>query len=169
MKKKVATIATAAILTSTFSTTVFADTHQVQQGDTLTQIANKYNTTVRDLMSLNGLTSDRIYVNQNLTVTAATSTNTQQPTNTNTVSTTPAPSANTYTVVSGDTLIKIANQHGISLGELKSWNNLDSHIIYPGQVFKVSGSSGAVSQTQRQKRQQIRPLHQQRMQVQHNM
>ena len=70
MKKKVATIATAAILTSTFSTTVFADTYQVEQGDTLTQIAKKYNTTVRDLMSLNGLSSDRIYLNQTLTVTA---------------------------------------------------------------------------------------------------
>ena len=50
-------------------------------------------------------------------------------------------------MVSGDTLIKIANQHGISLGELKSWNNLDSHIIYPGQVFNVSGASSTVSQT----------------------
>ena len=50
-------------------------------------------------------------------------------------------------MVSGDTLIKIANQHGISLGELKSWNNLDSHMIYPGQVFNVSGASGTVSQT----------------------
>ena len=147
MKKKVATIATAAILTSTFSTTVFADTYKVEQGDTLTHIAKKYNTTVRDLMSLNGLSSDRIYANQNLTVTATTASNNTQPTTTAQAVPTPAPSAKTYTVVSGDTLIKIANQHGISLGELKNWNNLDSHIIYPGQVFNVSGASGTVSQT----------------------
>ena len=39
MKKKVATIATAAIISSTFSTTVFADsyTYSVQPGDTLYQ------------------------------------------------------------------------------------------------------------------------------------
>jgi|tagenome__1003787_1003787.scaffolds.fasta_scaffold20735637_1 peptidoglycan endopeptidase LytE len=147
MKKKVATIATAAVLTSTFSTTVFADTYKVEQGDTLTHIAQKYNTTTRDLMSLNGLSSDRIYANQNLTVTATTASKNTQPTTTAKAVPTPAPSAKTYTVVSGDTLIKIANQHGISLGELKNWNNQDSHIIYPGQVFNVSGASGTVSQT----------------------
>ena len=122
MKKKVATIATAAILSSTFSTTVFADTNKVEQGDTLTHIAKKYNTTVRDLISLNGLSSDRIYVKSKSYVTATTASNNTQPTTTSQAVPTPAPSAKTYTVVSGDTLIKIANQHGISLGELKRWN-----------------------------------------------
>ena len=39
------------------------------------------------------------------------------------LTTTTAAPVKTYTVVSGDTLIKIANQHGISLAELKLWNN----------------------------------------------
>ena len=44
MKKKVATIATAAVMSSTLSTTVFADsnTYSVEPGDTLFKIASKF-------------------------------------------------------------------------------------------------------------------------------
>lgn len=138
MKKKVATIATATILSSTFTTTVFADTYKVQAGDTLYHIAKKYNTTVTELKNINSLTSDLIYVNQSLTVPGKTVTYTP--------SNTPAPTISVsapklYTVVSGDTLIKIANRHNISVAELMSWNNITSHLIYPGQVFIVAQSS----------------------------
>ena len=69
MKNKVATVATAAIVTSAFgATTAFADTYTVEQGDTLTQIAKKFNTTVTNLKQWNGLQSDRIYVNQTLSI-----------------------------------------------------------------------------------------------------
>ncbi|MEB4616708.1 LysM peptidoglycan-binding domain-containing protein, partial [Leucobacter sp. M11] len=32
----------------------------------------------------------------------------------------------------------IANKHSITLGELKSWNSLSTHMIYPGQKLIVS-------------------------------
>ena len=51
------------------------------------------------------------------------------------------PLLKTYTVVSGDTLIKIANQHGISLAELKLGIILKVLLIYPGNVFNVSKPS----------------------------
>ena len=41
--------------------------------------------------------------------------------------------------------MKIANKHEISLAELVTWNNLNSHLIYPGQDLKVSGS-GSVTE-----------------------
>ena len=69
MKNKVATVATAAFVTSAFAaTTAFADTYTVEQGDTLTQIAKEFNTTVTNLKQWNGLQSDRIYVNQTLSI-----------------------------------------------------------------------------------------------------
>ena len=69
MKGKLATVATAAIVTSAFgATTAFADSYTVQQGDTLTQIAKKFNTTVSNLKQWNGLKSDQINVKQTLTV-----------------------------------------------------------------------------------------------------
>ena len=54
-------------------------------------------------------------------------------------------SAQNYTVVAGDTLLKIANKHEISLAELVTWNNLNSHPIYPGQDLKVSGSGSVTA------------------------
>ncbi|HET7592727.1 MAG TPA: substrate-binding domain-containing protein, partial [Rhodanobacteraceae bacterium] len=44
----------------------------------------------------------------------------------------------TYTVVSGDTLSKIAQQHSVTVDELRKWNHLDSDTLSIGQELKVS-------------------------------
>ncbi|MCQ6274655.1 LysM peptidoglycan-binding domain-containing protein [Bacillus sp. V3B] len=155
MKKTVATLATAAILSATFSTTASADTHKVQKGDTLSQLAKKYNTTVNHLKKWNQLSSDRIFISQTLTVTNPEDESTPPSSTTSTDITTVTPITQvatattvtkTYKVVSGDTLIGIANKHGISLTELRSWNSIEGHLIYPGQVFHVSKPSNTSSQ-----------------------
>lgn len=46
----------------------------------------------------------------------------------------------TYKVVSGDTLSKIAQKYGTSYQQIMSLNNLSSTMIYPGQTLQVSGS-----------------------------
>ncbi len=51
----------------------------------------------------------------------------------------PAP-ATDYTVVSGDTLSKIARAHSVSVGDLRKWNDLHSDMLKVGQVLKVSPS-----------------------------
>ena len=133
MKGKLATVATAAIVTSAFgATTAFADSYTVQQGDTLTQIAKKFNTTVSNLKQWNGLKSDQINVKQTLTVSKSASVEIKSTKQTS-----------TYTVVPGDTLMKIANKYEISLAELMTWNQLKSSLIRSGQVLKVS-ESGSV-------------------------
>lgn len=142
MKKKVTTIATAAILSSAFATTAFADTYTVKKGDTLYEIALSYSTTVSELQSLNGLSSHIIYPNQKLTVTKAAAAKPAE-----TTPSTPAPSSTTntanrtYTIVSGDTLSAIAHKYKISLSNLKSWNKLTSDLIFPGEKLIVSDPS----------------------------
>lgn len=139
MKKKVATIATAAILSSAFAQTAFADTYTVKSGDTLSHIARNYSITVSELKSLNGLSSDLIFPNQKLTVSKTTQVQPSTPS--------PAPSApstttntgtSTYTIKSGDTLSAIASKHKVTVVKLKSWNNLSSDLIFPGQKLSVS-------------------------------
>ncbi|EAW7119928.1 1,4-beta-N-acetylmuramoylhydrolase [Listeria monocytogenes] len=49
--------------------------------------------------------------------------------------------AKVYTVVKGDSLWRIANNHKVTIANLKAWNNLKSDFIYPGQKLKVSAGS----------------------------
>lgn len=150
MKKKVVAITTIALLSSTFSTGALANTYQVQKGDTLTQIAKKHNTSVTQLKTLNKLSSDYLYINQTLKVDATPAVVVTAPVS---VAPAPAPIApvvtapamveptlTDYTVVQGDTLSKIASKHKISLADLLKWNNLDNHIIFPGQKLKVKNA-----------------------------
>lgn len=55
----------------------------------------------------------------------------------------PSSKGSNYTVKAGDTLFLIAQRTNISVKDLKSFNNLDSDIIYAGQVLKTSGASSA--------------------------
>ena len=100
------------------------NTYTVKSGDSLGSIANKYNTTVSNLKSLNNLSSDVLQIGQVLNVPS------------NSVS-----MGNTYTVKSGDSLWNVANRYGISVAELKSLNNLSSDVLQIGQVLNVPSSN----------------------------
>ncbi|WP_314209425.1 LysM peptidoglycan-binding domain-containing protein, partial [Vagococcus salmoninarum] len=47
----------------------------------------------------------------------------------------------THTVVSGDTLSRIASRYKVTVGNLKSWNNLKSDLIIVGQRLQVKGTN----------------------------
>ncbi|MFC0475753.1 LysM peptidoglycan-binding domain-containing protein [Robertmurraya beringensis] len=143
MKKKVVSLTSAVLLTSTFASQALASTYTVQKGDTLTRIATKYSTSVASLKSLNQLSSDMIYINQVLKVAETSSPTPTQTVQTPTVVTTSE--VKYHTVVSGDSLSKIASLYKISLSDLRNWNNQPSDLIYPGQKFIVSNPSSSAS------------------------
>jgi peptidoglycan DL-endopeptidase LytE len=123
LKKTIIAMTTAALVSSLAANSASAATYRVQSGDTLSEIAYKYDTSVSSLKNWNDLTSDMIYVDQVLEVSASTTA-----------------SAKTYTVQSGDYLSKIGQKFDVYVAELKKWNNLTSDVIHPGQVLKVSAS-----------------------------
>ncbi|WP_433959466.1 LysM peptidoglycan-binding domain-containing protein [Cytobacillus horneckiae] len=137
MKKQMVSLAAVAIVSSAFAAQASADsTHTVKKGDTLWELSKKYNTSVAQLKKWNNLSSDFLQINQKLVISGDSST-TSKP---NAPSNQPQ-AKNTYKVVSGDTLSKIAKQHNMSVKTLKDLNKLTSDLIFPGQVFTVSGTA----------------------------
>jgi peptidoglycan DL-endopeptidase LytE len=127
MKQKVITLATATVVSAVlFQSSASAATIKVKPGDTLWGLSRQYQTTVEKIKSANGLTSDRIYIGQQLYIPEKTS-------------------VNSYTVKPGDSLWKIARQFNMSVSELKALNGLTRDLIYPNQVLKVAGKASSSS------------------------
>ncbi|HBM3530676.1 TPA: 1,4-beta-N-acetylmuramoylhydrolase [Listeria innocua] len=131
--------------TSKPSTSTNAKVYTVAKGDSLWRIATNHKVTIANLKSWNNLKSDFIYPGQKLKVSAGTTTsntNTSKPsTNTNTSKPSTSTNAKVYTVAKGDSLWRIATNHKVTIANLKSWNNLKSDFIYPGQKLKVSAGT----------------------------
>ena len=134
-------------------------TYTVVSGDGLYAIARKTGTSIEDLLSLNGLSlNSTIYPGQVLKLSAnsesapaAESTESTAEESQEEVATpeetTPSTNAKMYYVHSGDSLYRIAHNHGISLSTLLEWNNLSvDSIIYPGQGLIVSDGSSPTSE-----------------------
>jgi peptidoglycan DL-endopeptidase LytE len=135
MKKKIMISAATAILSTSFAATVSAHEYKVESGDSLWSISQRFNTPVNELKKLNNLSNDVIYPNQMLTVSGT------EENNKSVITPTTSIKKEVYTVKSGDTLSKIALIHSISVEELMSWNNISSHLIFPGQRLTVTKSN----------------------------
>ena len=134
-------------------------TYTVVSGDGLYAIARKTGTSIEDLLSLNGLSlNSTIYPGQVLNLSAnseaataeesteSTTEETQEEATTS-EETTPSTNAKMYYVHSGDSLYRIAHNHGISLTTLLEWNHLSvDSIIHPGQGLIVSDGSSSSSE-----------------------
>ncbi|MGX6978469.1 LysM peptidoglycan-binding domain-containing protein [Vagococcus elongatus] len=126
--------------TNNSASTDSTKSYTVKSGDTLYGIALKYNVSVSQLKSWNGLSSDLIYVGQKIKLKTSTSAGTTAPSNNQSTNTTAS-----YTIKSGDTLYGIAAKYGVTVSQLKSWNNLKSDVIYVGGKLKISSSSSNTS------------------------
>lgn len=106
------------------------NTYTVQKGDSLYSIARRFNTTVDALRDLNNLTSDTLSIGQVLIISGDIGpepSDPEEPSNDYTI----------YTVKSGDSLYKIANQFGTTVGELIRINNLGTTVLSIGQQLKI--------------------------------
>lgn len=120
-----------------------ADTVTVKQGDTLSDIALKHNTTVDNIVKKNNLKNKNlILVGQTLETDSTMQTTQQVDVN-----------ANEVTVKSGDTLGELAATYGTTVDNIKNLNGLTSDFIYVGQVLYLKGSVQVQQQSQSQTQQ----------------
>lgn len=120
-------------------------TYTVRAGDTLAGIARAKGVSLTQLQEWNGIRDENtIYVGQKLTLKKPSGSATPAAPSSAGDAPAPAPSTpKTYTVRSGDTLSTIAQRHGVTVDQLKSWNRLSGSTILVGQTLKVSGGSSS--------------------------
>lgn len=98
------------------------DYYIVKSGDNLYSIANKYNTTVSELINTNNLSTTDLSIGQKL----------QIPMMTN---------QGNYIVKKGDSLYSIANKYGTTVNDLVNLNSLSTTNLSIGQQLKVPSSN----------------------------
>jgi cell wall-associated NlpC family hydrolase len=119
LKKNLVTVAaTAGLIFTAFGTSASAqeNTYTVHPGDSLWKISKVKNVSIDNLKTWNQLSSDRIYVNQKLSL--------------------------NYNVKSGDSLWAIARTYGTTVKELKSTNGLTTNMIRVGQQLIIPAANG---------------------------
>ena len=111
-------------------------TYKVQKGDTLYSISQQFNTTVDEIKKLNNITSNNIYINQELYIPSS-----------NTLPSNPLPippidddeseEYSEYIVQKGDSLWKISRDYNISVKDLIDINNLTTTTLQIGDKLLV--------------------------------
>lgn len=115
--KKIATLVLAASL---WSNVAYGINYEVQSGDSLYKLATKYGLTINELKEANNLTKNIIYQGQYLYIPNGNHQN-----------------GRNYTVISGDTLTKIAKKFATTVTRLQTANNLTNDTIYSGQTLFI--------------------------------
>lgn len=112
-----------------------AGIYTVRRGDSLWGIANRYRLTVAELQRWNQLTAEAVLqpgqrlMLQDPSLTASTDVQNGQARNL---------PVTRYEVRSGDTLLRIARNHGVSVDQILQWNNISRNaLIHPGQELRL--------------------------------
>lgn len=115
-----------------------SDTYQVKENDSLWAISQEYSVSIEQIKNWNGLDNDIIHPGQLLTLASTEVSNQIENNSVEEGASKPVVSPERiYTVVSGDTLYSLAEGFGMSLSQLEEINQLDSDLIYPGQVLFI--------------------------------
>ena len=125
----------------TLSLSIFAQDYTVQKGDTYYSISKKYNISLQELYSANGINeNDVLKVGQVLKIPVKVSTSTS--------SSSTSPKLENYEVVAGDTLYSISKKYSTTVDNLRSLNGLtESSVLKVGQVLKVPSSGNTTNTT----------------------
>jgi murein DD-endopeptidase MepM/ murein hydrolase activator NlpD len=120
------------------ATDTAAQTYVVRSGETLAEIAVRYNTTVDGIATASGISDpSRIYPGQVLNIPSPGAVARDYP----------AESATSHTVGQGETMGQIALRYGVTVSALAAANGItNSSRIYTGQVLSIpSASAGSAS------------------------
>lgn len=112
-------------------------THTVEAGETLFRISRMYDVSIEDLRRWNNLSGNQIQVGQRLIVRDPAGSGSVSGTGT-TVQSAPREGGRVqHRVSAGETLFSISRRYGVTVDEIRRWNNLSSNLIEVGQVLQI--------------------------------
>ena len=107
--------------------------HKVKTGETLSQLARKYKTTVDELMRLNPDAAKGLKIGAMLQLPGAAE-------EVSSAARQVVGADKLHKVVSGESLSRIAKKYKVSVADLEKWNNISAKDLKAGQELRVSGS-----------------------------
>ena len=112
--------------------------HKVEAGETLFSLSKRYGTSVDAIIKVNEGAAEGIGIGQTLRIPI-----------TSTEKTTPAPSGNKikHTVAQGENLFRIAQKYGVSMADIRQWNQLENNALDIGQELVIEQPSNASNTT----------------------
>ncbi len=117
--------------------------HKIRRGETLGLIAAKYGVSVNQLRDWNNISGNKILSGTNLRIYPDGTSNTVAVNETkNTVS---KNNIYKYKVKKGDNLSEISEKFGVSVNQIKKWNNISSNNIAAGKTLKIYNSTSSPS------------------------
>lgn len=108
--------------------------YTVQSGDTLSEIASRYGTTVQEIVDINGIANPNlIYPGQTLRILTNSTVHGSETRGTGSI---------TYTVQRGNTLSQIASSYGVTVQHIVKMNDIQNpNLIYPGEKLRITEST----------------------------
>lgn len=113
--------------------------HKVRKGETLSKIARKYGTTVKNIKSWSGIRSDRLRIGQSIIVGWRNGTPSVKSSKAKTTKKETTNETTYHKVRKGETLSTIAQRYGTTIKKLRRANNIKGDNIYVGQRLIIPG------------------------------
>ncbi|MCS6974896.1 MAG: LysM peptidoglycan-binding domain-containing protein [Cyclobacteriaceae bacterium] len=107
--------------------------HKVSEKETLFSISRQYQVTVDEIKQWNNLTDNTLAVGQELIIRKSV-----QPSDTRPVTPQPMEVRTVHTVAAGETLFSISRRYGVTVEQIKQWNNLTGQDLKAGQKLFVA-------------------------------
>ncbi len=110
--------------------------HEVRKGETLAGLSKQYNTTPDAIRDINGLKKNRITPGKHLLIPMDVNAKAQDASFLSPEQTSRMQEI-LYRVRRGETLVKIARKHNVSVTDIKEWNKGIGHTLRAGQKIKL--------------------------------
>lgn len=115
--------------------------HKIRRGETLGLIAAKYGVSVNQLRDWNNISGNKIVSGKKLKIYSEGST--KYSSNNENTKTITKNNLYKYKVKKGDSLGEIAETFGVSISQIKKWNNLADNRLLAGSTLKIYGGTSS--------------------------